>query len=103
MQSSITPAITRIGLLASLCLLFQLSHAQQKLTVPQIMQDTKWIGTSPSDPFYSKDGKYLFFQWNPGGAPADSLYYIPRQDLHPKKADHAMEMTATAQRRAAFN
>src|SRR5882724_7365814 len=36
-----------------------------KLTVEKIMQDPKWIGTSPSDPYWSRDGKYLFFNWNP--------------------------------------
>ena len=41
-------------------------HSQtpaEKLTVEKIMQDPKWIGTSPSDPYWSGDGKYLFFKF----------------------------------------
>lgn len=31
------------------------------LTVEKIMRDQKWIGTSPSNPYWSADGRYLFF------------------------------------------
>src|SRR5918993_3825838 len=56
------------------------------LTVEKIMRDQKWIGTSPSNPYWSADGRYLFFSWNPEKAPADSLYYISLTDRTPKKA-----------------
>jgi hypothetical protein len=46
------------------------------LTVEKIMRDPQWIGTSPSDPFWSADGNKLFFKWNPEKALADSLFYI---------------------------
>ncbi len=46
------------------------------LTIEQIMSDSKWIGTSPSEPFWNIDGTKLFFKWNPENAPSDSLYYI---------------------------
>ncbi|MBX3239008.1 MAG: prolyl oligopeptidase family serine peptidase [Chitinophagaceae bacterium] len=46
----------------------------EPLTVEKIMRDPKWIGSSPSDPEWSADGKTLYFQWNPDNAPADSLY-----------------------------
>src|SRR5829696_2440546 len=46
------------------------------LTVEKIMRDQDWIGTSPSNPYWSADGRYLFFQWNPVNALSDSLYYI---------------------------
>ena len=39
-----------------------------KLTVEKIMRDPKWIGTSPSAPQWSPDGKTLFFNWNPDKA-----------------------------------
>ena len=56
------------------------------LTVEKIMRDQKWIGTSPSNPYWSADGRYLFFSWNPEKASADSLYYISLTDRTPKKA-----------------
>lgn len=41
------------------------------------MRDPKvWIGTSPSEPFWSESGDSLFFQWNPEAHPADSLYTL---------------------------
>ncbi|MGV3559316.1 prolyl oligopeptidase family serine peptidase [Larkinella arboricola] len=47
------------------------------LTVEKIMQDPKgWIGTSPSDIFWSEDSKILYFNWNPARAKSDSLYKI---------------------------
>lgn len=44
------------------------------LTVEKIMRDPKWIGSSPSEPEWSSDGKSLYFKWNPDRQPADSLY-----------------------------
>lgn len=66
-----------------------LSYSQQNLdtlTVEKIMRDHSWIGTSPSDPFWSADGNKLFFKWNPERAPSDSLYYITLQNKIPVKA-----------------
>lgn len=47
--------------------LLQNNHGQQsELTVQKIMQDPKsWVGTSPSNPFWSEDGQTLYFNWNP--------------------------------------
>ena len=39
------------------------------------MRDPKWIGVSPSAPFYDVNGK-LYFNWNPDKGPADSLYTL---------------------------
>lgn len=52
------------------------------LTIETIMQDPKsWVGTSPSNPFWSDDAKTLYFTWNPvqakgGPAKGDSLYKV---------------------------
>src|SRR5687767_2769510 len=65
------------------------SKAQQvlgKLTVEKIMRDPLWIGSSPSNPAWSIDGKTLFFSWNPTAGPADSLYYINLDNKVPVKA-----------------
>src|SRR5687768_8620660 len=57
-----------------------------KLTVEKIMRDPKWIGSSPSSPQWSADGKTIFFNWNPEKADADSLYYITLDNKTPVKA-----------------
>ena len=65
------------------------TNAQQtlgKLTVEKIMRDPKWMGSSPTAPQWSADGKELFFNWNPDHAPADSLYYISPKNNIPAKA-----------------
>lgn len=61
-----------------------------KLTVEKIMQDPKWIGSSPSSPYWSADGKMLFFRWNPTQASSDSLYYITPEDLTPRAATYKL-------------
>src|SRR5689334_4506087 len=70
-----------------LCLAI-ISSAQQKLdklTVEKIMRDPKWIGTSPSNVFWSADGNSLYFNWNPENAPSDSVYFITLGDHKPSK------------------
>src|SRR5438445_686823 len=46
----------------------------QTLTVEKIMQDPKWIGSSPSNPYFSYDGRSVYFDWNPENRTSDSLY-----------------------------
>src|SRR6187401_741458 len=72
--------------------IFFQSFGQQKLdklTVEKIMRDPNWIGTSPSNLQWSNDGTYLYFNWNPEKAPADSLYYITLNNKVPAKATPA--------------
>ena len=45
-----------------------------QLTVEKIMQDPKWIGTSPSNIFWSYDSKSVYFKWNPEKKISDSSY-----------------------------
>ncbi|MFM7672778.1 MAG: prolyl oligopeptidase family serine peptidase [Bacteroidota bacterium] len=62
------------------------SNAQSSsLRVEGIMRDPKWIGTSPSNPFWSQDGQTLYFSWNPTKAPSDSLYALRMNEIEPKK------------------
>jgi dipeptidyl aminopeptidase/acylaminoacyl peptidase len=78
-----------------LLLLIVLAHSHfvfsqgklDKLTVEKIMRDPKWIGASPSAPYWSRDGKFLFFNWNPDNKTSDSVYYITPGDLAPRKTD----------------
>jgi len=71
-------------LFISITLLSQ--EKSDKLTVEKIMRDPKWIGTSPSSPQWSADGKTLFFNWNPDKADSDSLYFITFSNKTPVKA-----------------
>ena len=59
------------------------------LTVDLIMRDPKWMGSSPSNPYWSHSG-YLFFSWNPDIKTSDSLYFISPTNLTPQKASHNM-------------
>ena len=62
------------------------AQAQESpLTVQKIMQDPDtWVGSSPSQPFWSEDGQRLYFRWNPQGAfPSDSLYTVARDGGEP--------------------
>ncbi|MHA6246532.1 prolyl oligopeptidase family serine peptidase [Pontibacter sp. CAU 1760] len=54
----------------------QAQDAKMTLSVEKIMRDPKWIGTSPSNIFWSEDGKKVYFYWNPDGNKADSLYSV---------------------------
>ncbi len=79
--------------LSLLCLLCSTHLMAQKtlgkLTVEKIMRDPKWIGSSPSNPQWSADGKTLYFNWNPDAAPSDSLYAITVGNYIPKKVSAA--------------
>jgi len=93
-----------------LCLLLlslsNTGHSQtstEKLTIEKIMQDPKWIGSSPSDTYWSSDGKYLFFKWNPDKQPDDSLYYITTEDLHPQKAPYTLQRSAVPAENLTYN
>lgn len=67
-------------LLLSLLLLFvkpPTAEAQKlgTLTVEKIMRDPKtWLGTSPSNIFWSNDSKTIYFDWNPDKNLSDSVY-----------------------------
>ncbi|PRY10682.1 dipeptidyl aminopeptidase/acylaminoacyl peptidase [Pontibacter ummariensis] len=54
----------------------QAQEGKMELSVEKIMRDPKWIGTSPSNVFWSEDGKKIYFNWNPEGNREDSLYSV---------------------------
>ena len=96
----------RTGLSILLCILsIQVTARQNQspLTIEKIMQDPKWMGTSPSDLRWSADGKYLFFRWNPEGAVADSFYYLTTQHTTPQKAMAAQLQQTVYYSNANFN
>lgn len=62
-----------------------LAQTLGELTVDKIMRDPKWMGVAPSNPYWSVDGKTLYFNWNPENATADSLYKITLVNRVPQK------------------
>ena len=62
-------------------------YGQEKLStlsVEKIMRDPKWIGTSPSNPFWDRNGN-LYFSWNPTSDASDSLYQLGKNSSTPVK------------------
>jgi dipeptidyl aminopeptidase/acylaminoacyl peptidase len=80
-------------------------YAQQTspLTVEKIMQDPKWIGTSPDGVYWGADNKSVFFKWNPEKALADSLYFAAIKDAVPHKTNAADRALFQAQAEGTYN
>src|SRR5215217_1822052 len=93
----------RLTLLLLLTVTLLFAQKNERLTVEKIMRDQKWIGTSPSDPYWSIDGKYLFFSWNPEKAMSDSLYFITLNDKTPRKATVDMKRNIPAFNNIVYN
>lgn len=74
-----------------------------RLTIEKIMRDPKWIGTSPANPYWSLDGKYLFFSWNPDQSVTDSTYYITPDNLTPRKAGADMRQNTLTAATVTYN
>ncbi len=60
-----------------------------ELTVEKIMRDPKWMGVSPSNVFWSEDGKQVYFEWNPDKNQDDSLYSVSVTNTTPAKVSPA--------------
>ncbi|MBG8553389.1 S9 family peptidase [Hymenobacter guriensis] len=60
------------------------------LTVEKIMREpAQWLGGLPSAPYWSEDGKHIYFQWNPAQARRDSLYEVSPAGGTPRKVSLA--------------
>jgi dipeptidyl aminopeptidase/acylaminoacyl peptidase len=73
------------------------------LSVEKIMRDPKWIGTSPTNPLWSADGKYLLFNWNPDKTATDSLYYITTTATVPQKSTWAFRQAVITENQIQYN
>lgn len=60
----------------------------QSLTVEKIMKDPKWIGSSPSNVYWSPDSKSVLFNWNPQNSISDSVYSYSLTGGEPQKAGY---------------
>jgi len=72
------------------------------LSVEKIMRDPKWIGTSPSNVFWSEDGKKIYFNWNPEGNRKDSLYSVSADGKHLRKVS-AQERRSLPEQTGTYN
>ncbi len=83
------------------------SAAAQKingtLTVEKIMRDPQWIGSSPSQPVWSRGGDTLYFLWNPDQKEADSLYFITLKNRVPQKAGTALQQYRPSRTNYVYN
>jgi dipeptidyl aminopeptidase/acylaminoacyl peptidase len=75
----------KIKLISLLSLCFLGAFSQSRLTVDKIMQDPKWIGTSPTNISWSEDSKNIYFNWNPEKNLGDSLYVHNLQNQKTEK------------------
>ncbi len=68
--------------------LYLTSYSQQAtLTVEQIMQDSKWMGTFPSGIFWDLGSNAIYFNWNPQAEDISSLYQITPKNHIPEKVN----------------
>ncbi|MFY8024401.1 MAG: prolyl oligopeptidase family serine peptidase, partial [Sediminibacterium sp.] len=75
----------------------------QSLTVDYIMRDPKWMGTSPSNVFWSNDSKTVYFNWNPQKNNSDSLYAFSMNATAPEKANNNIIERNNALNNAVYN
>ncbi len=85
------------------CLLLAGISASAQLTVEKIMRDPKWIGTSPSNAFWSPDSKKIYFSWNPDKKMSDSIYVFTVGSSAPVKANLQEVQLTQAINNATFN
>lgn len=57
-------------------LFFNIYAQQSELSVEKIMQDSKWMGTYPSNIKWDQQSSAIYFNYNKDADPADSLYRI---------------------------
>ena len=88
-----------------LLLLFisNLAFAQNsELTIKEIMQGPKFVGTSPSQVYWGEHGEYLYFNWNPDQNFGDSLYRISLSNHTPQQVNWS-EREALPSHRGTYN
>lgn len=82
-----------IKLLLIIVLPMQVMAQESQLSIKEIMQGPKFVGTSPSQAYWGEHGEYLYFNWNPDQNLSDSLYRVSLTDLTPQKVDWSTRRT----------
>ncbi len=66
---------------------------QSVLTIDQIMQGNKFVGSSPSRIFWSMESDQVYFNWNPEADTLSSLYKISLTNKEPVKVSLEEEVS----------
>jgi len=74
----------RFSLLFAL-LFWAMALPAQPLTIESIMQGEQFVGFLPENPFWSEDGRFIYFSWNPEMDTHRSLYKVSVQGGAPQK------------------
>ncbi|OON71131.1 S9 family peptidase [Hymenobacter sp. CRA2] len=61
-------------------------------------EPAQWLGGLPVNPYWSEDGKRIYFQWNPEGARRDSLYVTTSAGTTPRKVSLAEQRSLPSPR-----
>ncbi len=77
--------ITSCFLLFSITLFSQNTTNLSTLTIEQIMQGEKFVGTLPENISWSEDSQHIYFDWNPDGDTLPSLYKVAIKGQSPQK------------------
>ncbi len=70
---------------------FTQKNSLSPLTIEKIMRDPIWIGTSPSNIRWSPDSRFIYFNWNPGAGPVDSLYRYSLERQQVQRVDEKQQ------------
>ena len=74
-----------------------------QLNVDKIMQDQKWIGTSPSNILWNYDSRSIYFLWNPEKHISDSTYNYSLPENKITKATFKQEQLAEGIAQGSYN
>jgi len=77
--------------------------SSQSLTVEKIMQNQQWIGSSPTNVFWSYDSKSVLFNWNPEKNISDSTYRFTIGSKEPVKETYNHTAWLTAIHNGVYN
>jgi dipeptidyl aminopeptidase/acylaminoacyl peptidase len=82
---------------------FHIAAFSQTLTVEKIMRDPKWVGSSPSDVFWSPESRAVNFLWNPENATDDSFYTYDISGKGPTRLKYMDALKAKAASGVVYN
>lgn len=71
-------------LFAAFLLSWSLQGQAPALSIEKIMEGERFIGFLPENPFWSEDGQFVYFSWNPGMDTLRSLYKVPARGGEPQ-------------------
>lgn len=74
-----------VPLFAAFLFSWSLLSQAPALGIEKIMEGERFIGFLPESPFWSEDGQFIYFSWNPGMDTLRSLYKVPASGGDPRQ------------------